>query len=639
MLRAIWRLGYRGFWRSIYAVLILELILVIVIIRKDNQCEFEHYFLRQLNRLSVDIDGMSRDVEIAGRVVPRFLEYSETEMNQAIADSLDRTTGIRFVHEEGRFVPASVSSAAKLLTLLGNSLFLNEAELFDNLLAEDSRHRVIRPEGLLFSQRPVQAVIGDLLLLRRYARYRLQPLLLEDPERIARVWQRPFDPFSADIPPKHWQLLPRAPLISGLVWLILSFGLVQGYTVAQERREARPLTRYQLRHWNTWLTALLLLPGALLTVMVYPLTRRRVRRQRPRPQVPVVAQPAPVNQTANTVTGPTDQNPDSQERGEPVQKRVASYFIRASRIQLETLQAAGIEAAGRTIADGRWGIVFPQDQVRLVSVILDLPFRTEGARSRVAGNTWFLPINRLELKRRRAVERTHGDRWNIRAAYVALCHSRLEIEEKDAAQQLPALEQQQDDVLRQVMVTSRQIDLVRARLAAIAEAKTTRGTPEWIAEEFDRLCAMPEIEGLSVDVKQRKLIVWTSMLYGEESSETGTKYYELGQFEIHIPANLGPGGIRLYNRTHRQEKEHDAPYVHNGYPDSGCYGNAATSLYVHLGRLEFSVVVPLLIQFLTRDLRGMFKSNGWDKEVSIEIARPHLVRTRDETDSTTKGGS
>lgn len=298
------------------------------------------------------------------------------------------------------------------------------------------------------------------------------------------------------------------------------------------------------------------------------------------------------------------------------------YFINEGRQRLEDLRAAGVLARRRKI-QGQFGILFPQMDLELASVVLEVPFKPQAARQ-LTRNAWFLPVDRDELKRRQAQRRVTKERHATRLEYMKLCHNRPAVELQDIKQQLPVLNQKLDQLLKSVTLVARQIDHLRARHAAVVHVLATRGTPRWIAEEFDRLRALPDVEDVKVNLRERKLIVTTAMLYGEEFRSIGvTRYCELGKFEIHVYADGGETPFRLYNRTHRRETT-DAPHVNNGYPD--CLGEVLSkALAIHLGRSEYSVIITMLIQYLTRDARGGFQARGWNREVPVEVARPHLA--------------
>lgn len=268
------------------------------------------------------------------------------------------------------------------------------------------------------------------------------------------------------------------------------------------------------------------------------------------------------------------------------------------------------------------GVIFPQTAVNLVSLILDTPFLVSQASVNVADEGQVvlkLPVDRVELKRRRTEARKLPERERVRKAYIRLCApDRLVHDPKDVERQIERLHGVQDRLMRELTRTVRQLEDLREQAAQITTARRSARELDWIGTDLDRLFAMP-VRHVSIDEQHQTLVVVTKMLYGEESIGVVLHYFKLGKFELRIPRDCS--GIRLHNLTNRRGNL-DTPNVTDG---RGCLGNyLIAGLTHHIVRSQYSVVVKMLITYLTRDTRGGFAACGWE-EVSPAEAQAAMA--------------
>lgn len=271
---------------------------------------------------------------------------------------------------------------------------------------------------------------------------------------------------------------------------------------------------------------------------------------------------------------------------------------------------------------GEPGVIFPQTAVNLVSLILDVPFLVSRASVNVADEGQVilkLPVDRVELKRRRTEARQLPERERVRKAYIRLCApDRLVHDLKDWERQIERLHGAQDRLMRDLAQVVRQLEDLREQAAQITAARRSAREPDWIGADLDRLFAMP-VRHVSIDERQQTLIVVTKMLYGEEEIEGRLHYFKAGKFKLHIPRDCS--GIRLHNLTHRRGNL-DTPNVTDGRGCLGCY--LIEGLTHHIVRSQYPVVVKMLVMYLTRDTRGGFKAGEWE-EVSPAEARAAMA--------------
>ncbi|MBI3115078.1 MAG: hypothetical protein HYZ09_01120 [Candidatus Kerfeldbacteria bacterium] len=414
---------------------------------------------------------------------------------------------------------------------------------------------------------------------------------------------------------------PEGGVIVNPFWRISWRGVVVGFAIILVAVVNCLLGRLVLRELAYEAQAAI---HTLVVAFAYVPLHWWLTRQQPVPQ-PAPAR-APVIETHVVETPATNVGSPAQatvSRKElKAMLKAPQYFIDYTENRLDDLLTVGILARRRKIK-GKVGILFPQADLDLASLALETAFKIEAARQ-LTRNTWALPMGRVRRKGKKAECRSAEARRQARLAYLKLSNKRPAIEEQDILAQLPRLNQELDELLLSVTLITRRIDHLTARQAALQEVLAVRGTPRWIVEEFDRLCAQPYFADLRIDLPNSVFLMQTSMLYGEEVDVNGvTRYYRVGAFDMSINPHGGIDSIRLRNRTHRRGTW-DAPHVESGHPD--CFGRMLqNALAIHLGRQEYSVIFTMLVQYLTRDTRGGFARGGWE-EVPVEIARPHLVK-------------
>lgn len=158
-------------------------------------------------------------------------------------------------------------------------------------------------------------------------------------------------------------------------------------------------------------------------------------------------------------------------------------------------------------------------------------------------------------------------------------------------------------------------NLTRERKVAMAKVEGLRIQASkgigGLQEEFDKLRNISSIIGVSVDGREKEIILHTDDIY---INNAGKRYY-IGRFDVRI--NPSYGSVRFINLNNRR-RSYWGPKCHHPHVDqqgSPCWGNVGTAVRNYIAQNEFQALASLLVGYLesvnTSDAAGK-NITSWD---------------------------
>lgn len=587
-----------------------------------------------------------------GRLVRRTVEFEEGELPSAVRDSL------RYVAEQrpGRMSAVTVFTCrdtvqvARMMAAIGRCMSSDATDWFGEI-GHGTRPLPMEFAPLSFSERPVWTFFVIFRQLRQMQESQSTPgryisdFLVGDSLKAARHYLGDIreGELPQTVPYLAW--FPKWYLIS--LWVLCSLIIVLVPIV----RESSGFESSGIQPTIGWgLTFLAFAPGWAFVGIILGVTElckliaravsfNPVRwwkgyraRQRaadtlpiPRHRVPAAAAAQPTVSALDTAARPPAAQPKSQK---PSQRW---FFIKGFGRRQSDLRSRGVPVDRLTLpVSGENGLVFPENEIDLVAAILDIRLDPLTAEPTTKEHVYALYVDEQAEARIARAQRFASVCDRVREQYIEVVQSRLKDELATVGSKLEEHESRRREISREIAETEPQIAFLQQRSLDLRRAMTEQVSPEWLGQEFDHLCDLPEVKFVEID--GRAITVYTNMLYAEEETRrSDATYFELGEFELVLHQD---GHVRMNNLTHkRQGKDH--PGLMAG---TGCLGNIADALPRHIAKSEYVVAIQMMIAFLTRDARGGYRAGGW-KEVPSEVALAARARKRSSDEAVGSGAA